>query len=153
MAEPRTITIVLVHGLCAESYSNWKPVLASLLAKGYKVIAAPNPLRGVSNDAAYVSSFLNTIDGPIILVGHSYGGMVVTNAANGNRSVKALVYVAAFAPDIGESVATLLRRFPAAPSRRTRSPFSSRTAAETCTFNLTSSGSSMRLTSRKPKRS
>jgi pimeloyl-ACP methyl ester carboxylesterase len=112
MAEPRTITIVLVHGAFAESLSNWKPVLELLLAKGYKVVAAPNPLRGVSSDAAYISSILNTIDGPIILVGHSYGGAVITNAANGNQSVKALVYVAAFAPDTGESVATLLRRFP-----------------------------------------
>src|SRR4029450_13138366 len=73
MAEPRTITIVLVHGAFAESLSNWKPVLGLLLAKGYKVVAAPNPLRGVSSDTAYVSSFLNTIDGPIILVGHSVG--------------------------------------------------------------------------------
>ncbi len=112
MAEPRTMTIVLVHGAFAESLSNWKPVLELLLAKGYKVVAAPNPLRGVSSDAAYVSSILNTIDGPIILVGHSYGGAVITNAVNGNQSVKALVYVAAFAPDTGESVATLLRRFP-----------------------------------------
>ena len=62
-----------------------------LLAKGYKVVAAPNPLRSVSSDAAYVSSILNTIDGPIILVGHSYGGAVITNAANGNQSVKANV--------------------------------------------------------------
>jgi pimeloyl-ACP methyl ester carboxylesterase len=107
MAEPRTMTIVLVHGAFAESLSNWKPVLELLLAKGYKVVAAPNPLRGVSSDA-----ILNTIDGPIILVGHSYGGAVITNAVNGNQSVKALVYVAAFAPDTGESVATLLRRFP-----------------------------------------
>jgi pimeloyl-ACP methyl ester carboxylesterase len=112
MAEPRKVTIVLVHGAFAESLSNWKPVLELLLAKGYKVVAAPNPLRGVSSDAAYVSSILNTIDGPIILVGHSYGGAVITNAANGNQSVKALVYVAAFAPDNGESVAALLRRFP-----------------------------------------
>ena len=132
MAEARTMTIVLVHGAFAESLSNWKPVLELLLAKGYKVVAAPNPLRGVSSDAAYVSSILNTIDGPIILVGHSYGGAVITNAVNGNQSVKALVYVAAFAPDTGESVATV---------------------AGTCTFNLTSSGPSMRLTSRKPKRS
>ena len=73
MAGPRTITIVLAHGAFAESLSNWKSVLGLLLAKGYKVVAAPNPLRGVSSDAAYVSSFLNTIDGPIILVGHSYG--------------------------------------------------------------------------------
>jgi pimeloyl-ACP methyl ester carboxylesterase len=112
MAEPRTITIVLVHGAFAESLSNWKSVLGLLLAKGYKVVAAPNPLRGVSSDAAYVSSFLNTIHGPIILVGHSYGGAVITNAATGNQNVKGLVYVAAFAPDRGESVATLLRRFP-----------------------------------------
>jgi pimeloyl-ACP methyl ester carboxylesterase len=142
MAEPRTMTIVLVHGAFAESLSNWKPVLELLLAKGYKVVAAPNPLRGVSSDAAYVSSILNTIDGPIILVGHSYGGAVITNAVHGNQS------------DTGESVATLLAAFPAAPSRRTRRPpFCSRTVAGTCTFNLTSSGPSMRLTSRKPKRS
>ena len=64
MAEPRAMTIVLVHGAFAESLSNWKPVLELLLAKGYKVVAAPNPLRGVSSDAAYVSSILNTIDGP-----------------------------------------------------------------------------------------
>jgi pimeloyl-ACP methyl ester carboxylesterase len=71
MAESQIITIVLVHGAFAESLSNWKPVLELLLAKGYKVVAAPNPLRGVSSDAAYVSSILNTIDSPIILVGHS----------------------------------------------------------------------------------
>jgi pimeloyl-ACP methyl ester carboxylesterase len=130
MTEPRTITIVLVHGAFAESLSNWKPVFELLLAKGYKVIAAPNPLRGVSSDAAYVSSVLNTIEGSIILVGHSYGGAVITNAANGNHSVKALVYVAAFAPDTGETVATLLRRFPG--SRRIRRhPFCSRTVAGT----------------------
>ena len=93
-----------MHGAFAESLSNWKPVLGLLLAKGYKVVAAPNPLRGVSSDAAYVSSFLNTIDSPIVLVGHSYGGAVITNAAT--QSVNALVYVAAFAPDTGESVVT-----------------------------------------------
>jgi len=131
MAEPRTITIFLVHGAFAEWLSNWKPVLGLLLAKGYKVVAAPNPLRGVSSDAAYVSSFLNTIDGPIILVGHSYGGAVITNGANGNQSVKALVHVAAFAPDTGESVACCAA-FPAAPLRRTRRPpFCSRTVAGT----------------------
>ena len=112
MAKSQIITIVLVHGACAKSLSSWKPVLDLLLAKGYNVVAAPNPLRGVSSDAAYVSSILNTIVGPIILVGHSYGGAVITNAANGNQSVNALVYVAAFAPDAGESVAALLRRFP-----------------------------------------
>src|SRR4029453_12628232 len=105
MAETHTLTIVLGAGAFAESLSNWKPVLELPLAKGYKVVAAPNPLRGVSSDAAYVSSILNTIDGPIVLVGHSYGGAVITNAANTNQKVKALVYVAAFAPDDGESVA------------------------------------------------
>ncbi|TMJ85792.1 MAG: alpha/beta fold hydrolase [Alphaproteobacteria bacterium] len=125
-----------------------------MLAKGYKVVAAPNPLRGVSSDAAYVSSFLNTIDGPIILVGHSYGGAVITNAASGNQSVKALVYVAAFAPDAGRAWPRCCAAFPAAPSRRTRRPpFCSRTVARTSTFNLIGSGSSMRLISRKPKRS
>ena len=64
MTEPGTVTIVLVHGAFAESLSNWKPDLELLLAKGYKVVAAPNPLRSVSSDAAYVSSILNTIDGP-----------------------------------------------------------------------------------------
>jgi pimeloyl-ACP methyl ester carboxylesterase len=154
MEEPRAITMVLVHGAFAESLSNWKPVLELLLAKGYKVVAAPNPLRGVSSDAAYISSILNTIDGPIILVGHSYGGAVITNAANRNQSVKALVYVAAFAPDTGRAWPRCCAAFPEAPSRRTRRPpFCSRTVAGTCTFNLTSSGHSMRLTSRKPKRS
>ena len=90
MAESQIITIVLVHGACAESLSNWKPVLELLLAKGYNVVAAPNPLRGVSSDAAYVSSILNTIAGPIILVGHSYGGAVITNAAHGNQSHRPL---------------------------------------------------------------
>jgi hypothetical protein len=110
MTEPHTITVVLVHGAFAESLSNWKPVLELLLAKGYKVVAAPNPLRGVSSDAAYVSSILNTIDSPIILVGHSYGGAVITNAANGHQSVKALVYVAAFARERGHAVALLSRQ-------------------------------------------
>jgi pimeloyl-ACP methyl ester carboxylesterase len=110
MAESQIITMVLVHGAFAESLSNWKPVLELLLAKGYKVVAAPNPLRGVSSDAAYVSSILNTIDSPIILVGHSYGGAVITNAANGHQSVKALVYVAAFARERGHAVALLSRQ-------------------------------------------
>jgi pimeloyl-ACP methyl ester carboxylesterase len=107
MAEPRTITIVLVHGAFAESLWTWKPVVGSLLAKGYKVVAAPNPLRGVSSDAAYVSSILKTIDGPIILVGHSYGGAVITEAGN-DPKVTSLAYIAAFAPDASESLEMLL---------------------------------------------
>ena len=68
---------------------------------------APNPLRGVSADAASLKDFLTTITGPIVLVGHSYGGVVITNAATGNPNVKALVYIAAFAPDQGDSVLSL----------------------------------------------
>src|SRR5690606_37217986 len=79
---------------------------------GYRAIAAANPLRGVSLDAASVSAVVGSIDGPVVLVGHSYGGPVITEAANGNRNVKSLVYVAAFAPDTGESSLTLSGQFP-----------------------------------------
>jgi pimeloyl-ACP methyl ester carboxylesterase len=104
-------TIVLVHGAFADA-SSWNGVIERLQQQGYTVIAPANPLRGVAADSAYAASLLDQIDGPILLGGHSYGGAVITNAATGNQSVKALVYVAAFAPDTGESVATLLRRFP-----------------------------------------
>ena len=95
-------TIVLVHGAFADS-SSWNGVIARLEHDGYPVIAAANPLRGLDNDSAYVSSLLSTIPGPVVLVGHSYGGAVITNAAAGHANVKALVYIAAFAPDQGES--------------------------------------------------
>lgn len=95
-------TVVLVHGAFADS-SSWNGVIARLEHDGYPVIAAANPLRGLDNDSAYVSSLLSTIAGPVILVGHSYGGAVITNAAIGHANVKALVYIAAFAPDQGES--------------------------------------------------
>lgn len=104
-------TVVLVHGAFAES-SSWDGVITKLRAQGYPVVAAANPLRGVKSDADYVASVLNGIDGPIVLVGHSYGGAVITNAVNGNGNVKALVYVAGFAPDIGESAADLSGKFP-----------------------------------------
>ncbi|MEU4242592.1 alpha/beta hydrolase [Actinoplanes sp. NPDC026619] len=71
---------------------------------GFPVRVPPNPLRGLAGDAATIAGFLSTVDGPVILVGHSYGGAVITNAANGNINVNALVYVDAFAPDTGESV-------------------------------------------------
>jgi pimeloyl-ACP methyl ester carboxylesterase len=99
-------TIVLVHGAWADG-AGWNGVTARLQADGYAVFAVPNPLRGLSVDAAYVASILNTITGPIILVGHSYGGAVITNAATGNANVKALVYVNAFVPDQGESLLQL----------------------------------------------
>jgi pimeloyl-ACP methyl ester carboxylesterase len=99
-------TIVLVHGAWADA-SSWNPVSANLQRRGYTVIAPANPLRGLASDADYLSSVLDTIEGPIVLVGHSYGGMVVTGAANGHPNVDALVYIAAFAPDIGETLGGL----------------------------------------------
>jgi len=114
-------TIVLVHGAFAES-SSWDAVVGELLALGYPVIAAANPLRGVKNDADYVASILTDIRGPIVLVGHSYGGNVITNAVNGNRNVRALVYVAAFAPDEGETAAELSGRYPGGSLASTLAP-------------------------------
>ena len=99
-------TIVLVHGAWADA-SSWNGETVALQAAGYKVVAPPNPLRGVAQDSAYLSSFLSTISGPIVLVGHSYGGVVISNAANGNPNVKALVFVDAFIPEQGEVVAGL----------------------------------------------
>jgi pimeloyl-ACP methyl ester carboxylesterase len=100
-------TIVLVHGAWADS-SSWSGVIPRLQRRGYTVVAAPNPLRGLSSDSAYVRAFLSTIPGPIVLVGHSYGGAVITNAATGNPNVTALVYVDAFAPEKGETVNSLV---------------------------------------------
>ena len=108
---PAKPTVVLVHGAFAES-SSWDGVVARLVKDGYPVVAAANPLRSVAGDAAYVSSVIKAIPGPVVLVGHSYGGTVITTAANGNANVKALVYVAGFAPDAGESSADLSGRFP-----------------------------------------
>ncbi|WP_100963240.1 alpha/beta hydrolase [Bosea sp. FBZP-16] len=111
VAQPARPTIVLVHGAFADS-SSWNGVTKLLQSKGYRVIAAANPLRSVSSDAAYVSDIVASIDGPVVLVGHSYGGQVITTAANGRNNVKSLVYVAAFAPDEGEAAADLAGKFP-----------------------------------------
>jgi pimeloyl-ACP methyl ester carboxylesterase len=100
-------TIVLVHGAWADA-SSWAPVATRLLQAGYAVTAPPNNLRGPAADAAYVRAFLETLPGPIVLVGHSYGGVVITNAATGLDPVKALVYVCAFIPDEGQPVAALV---------------------------------------------
>lgn len=97
-------TIVLVHGAFADS-SGWNLVAPALEAGGYPVIAFSNPLRGIDYDSQYLREFLGTIDGPIVLVGHSYGGAVITNAAVDDPDVKSLVYIAAYALDEGESVA------------------------------------------------
>jgi pimeloyl-ACP methyl ester carboxylesterase len=102
-------TIVIEHGAFTDA-SGWDDVIGRLERKGYRVIAPANPLRGVAADAAYLKSILNTIDTPVVLVGHSYGGAVITNAATGN--VKALVYIAAVAPDAGESQLDIFARFP-----------------------------------------
>jgi len=95
-------TIVLIHGAFADA-SGWGGVMSRLQSEGYTVYAPSNPLRGVSADADYVRTFLGTIEGPVVLGGHSYGGTVITNAAVGADNVKALVYVAAFAPIEGET--------------------------------------------------
>jgi pimeloyl-ACP methyl ester carboxylesterase len=104
--QPAKPTVVLVHGAFADA-SGWSEVIDSLDRQGYPVIAPANPLRGVSADAAYLRAVLAEIKGPIVLVAHSYGGVVITNAATGNPNVKALVYVAAFAPDEGDTVESL----------------------------------------------
>jgi pimeloyl-ACP methyl ester carboxylesterase len=97
-------TIVLVHGAFADA-SSWNGVIERLQQReGYTVIAPPNPLRGVAADSAYLASLLNQIDGPVLLIGHSYGGAVITNAATSASNVVGLVYVAAFAPDEGENL-------------------------------------------------
>jgi pimeloyl-ACP methyl ester carboxylesterase len=104
-------TIVLVHGAFADA-SSWNGVIARLQKKGYTVIATANPLRSLKIDSNQVVEVLKSIKGPIVLVGHSYGGAVITNATTGNESVKALVYVAGFAPDNNETAAELSSRFP-----------------------------------------
>jgi pimeloyl-ACP methyl ester carboxylesterase len=98
--------VVLVHGAWADG-SGWDGVIRRLQSDGYVVVAPANPLRSLSADSAYIASVLRSISGPIVLVGHSYGGAVITNAANGNPNVKALVFIDAFVPDQGESVLQL----------------------------------------------
>jgi pimeloyl-ACP methyl ester carboxylesterase len=100
-SETAPLTVVLVHGAFADS-SSWDGVVERLQAAGIEVRAATNPLRGISRDSAYVASFFQQIKGPVLAVGHSYGGAVITNAATDAENVVGLVYVAAFAPDEGE---------------------------------------------------
>lgn len=114
-------TVVLVHGAFAGS-SSWNGVVAALEKDGYPVIAAANPLRSVPGDGAAVSSIVKSITGPVVLVGHSYGGAVITEAANGNPNVKALVYVSAFAPDVGETSLGLTGKLPGSTLGDTLAP-------------------------------
>jgi pimeloyl-ACP methyl ester carboxylesterase len=106
-AQPAKPTIVLVHGAFADS-SSWYGVITILERDGYPVVAAANPLRSADIVRALVAS----IHTPVVLVGHSYGGMVISNAANGQANVKALVYIAAFAPEAGENAGDLNSKFP-----------------------------------------
>ena len=101
-------TIVLVHGAWADG-SSWNAVSKELQGQGFTVLTPPNPLHGVAGDAAYVASFLTQrTTGPVVLVGHSYGGVVITNAGASGGDVKALVYVDAFIPEAGEAVFQIL---------------------------------------------
>jgi pimeloyl-ACP methyl ester carboxylesterase len=106
-------TVVLVHGAFADS-SSWNGVINILEEDGYPVIAAANPLRGLQTDAEYVRSVLNSVAGPVVLAGHSYGGSVMSEAADGSENVKALVYIASFILEKGESTSQLAAKFPGA---------------------------------------
>jgi pimeloyl-ACP methyl ester carboxylesterase len=103
-------TIVLVHGAFAES-SSWNGVIDLLLADGFPVLAVANPLRGVKYDSDYLAGTLEAIEGDLVLVGHSYGGIVIGTAAEGNERVTALVYVGGYALDVGEDAASLTGRY------------------------------------------
>lgn len=104
-------SVVLVHGAWGDS-ANWNGVIRRLQHDGYTVYAPPNPLQGVTYDSVYLRDFLDTISGPIVLVGHSYGGAVITNAATGDQQVKALVYVDGFEPKAGETIGQLVTAQP-----------------------------------------
>jgi pimeloyl-ACP methyl ester carboxylesterase len=104
-------TIVLVHGGYADS-SCWNQTLSYLQGEGYPTICGANPLRGIPTDAPYIASLLDSITGPVVLVGHSMGGTVTTNAAAGKSNVKALVYISAFVPDVGETQGELIGKYP-----------------------------------------
>lgn len=113
--------LVLVHGAFADS-SSWDGVVRGLQARRYPVVAAANPLRGPKFDAAAVASVVDSIKGPVVLVGHSYGGSVISAAASGKTNVKALVFVAAFAPDAGETALGLTGKFPGSTLGPTLAP-------------------------------
>ncbi|MFI9610485.1 alpha/beta fold hydrolase [Streptomyces sp. NPDC052023] len=129
-------TVVLVHGAFADA-SGWGGVAKRLQDDGYTVIAPANPLRGLPQDATYVSSVLANIDGPVVLVGHSYGGAVITQAAAGNPNIKALVYIAAMMPDNGENLAALTSKFSDAQLRPALRPAPFSNADGTSGYELT----------------
>ena len=104
-------TIILVHGAFADG-SSWQEVIPLLQQDGYKVIAVQNPLISLENDVATTKRVIDAQSGPVVVVAHSYGGAVISGAAAGSPNVKALVYIAAFAPDVGEPVAAFLDKYP-----------------------------------------
>jgi pimeloyl-ACP methyl ester carboxylesterase len=105
MAPDTKPTVVLIHGAFADA-SGWSGVIQRLSALGYSTFAPANPLRGVISDGDYVRTFVGTIEGPVVLVGHSYGGSVITNASAGADNVRALVFIAAYVPEEGETLLT-----------------------------------------------
>ncbi|HEY2475296.1 MAG TPA: alpha/beta hydrolase [Candidatus Cybelea sp.] len=107
-------TVVLVHGAWADA-SSWNPVIARLQKAGFNVLAPPNELRGLASDAVAIANFVKSVPAPVILVGHSYGGSVVSVASANQPNVKALVYVDGFVPDDGESCLSLLAGGPPPP--------------------------------------
>jgi pimeloyl-ACP methyl ester carboxylesterase len=122
MTTPSNPTIVLVHGAWADS-SSWSPVIDRLRDARYPVRAIANPLQGLTSDTAYATSYLDTIDGPKVLVGHSYGGAIITNAATAVPEVKSLVYIAGFIPAKGETIGELAAKStPALPLVSTQVP-------------------------------
>ena len=147
-------TLVLVHGAFADS-SSWNSVIKQLKSKGYPVFAVANPLRGLRSDAEYLRSVLDRLAGPIVLAGHSYGGSVMSEAADGAPGVTALAYIASFNLEPGESTAELAAKFPGAssapPSTPCPSPSLAASQAWTCTSSRTGSGRCSRQTS--PRRS
>jgi pimeloyl-ACP methyl ester carboxylesterase len=106
-------SIVLVHGAFSDG-SSWKKIISIFENEGFTVTAVQNPLRSLAEDVATTKRVIDAQKGDVVLVGHSYGGSVITDAAAGNDKVKALVYVAAFAPEAGETVGGLIGKFPPA---------------------------------------
>ncbi|GAA4581963.1 alpha/beta hydrolase [Planotetraspora phitsanulokensis] len=121
MSEPTQPTVVLVHGAFADA-SGFAGIVRELTTDDYRVVAPPNTLRGLANDAATVRAVATSIDGPVVLVGHSYGGAVITQASVGLDNVTALVYLAAFSLDEGESCASVQAPFPASMLATTAQP-------------------------------
>lgn len=113
MSETTPTTVLLVHGAFAESAS-WNGVIPTLRERGHRVIAVANPLRGLAADAAYLRSVVESVDGPVVIAGHSYGGSVLSEAAVGLDNVTGLVFVASFLLEPGESTGELAGKFPGA---------------------------------------